>query len=395
MFCPLPFNHIFFRADRSVYPCCETNTVKSYFDETIQKTANNDEFKKLRLEFLEDRNQLPEGCQRCTIVEKSNKKSVRLNSLEKFSNLTIDYAKKITNTDGSIDNFKLERLDVRSSNLCNYKCRFCGIISSNSWLQDHIKLELGLPNEYNSKTGIAEFNVPWNDLKTYLPHVKQLKLAGGEPVIMSGTYQILEEMIRIKNIDCSIVLITNASFITHGNKNIIELLKHFNNVNINLSIDGIEDAHAWLRSGKNDWKQVEQNISQYIDVGKQNNWNIFFHTGISWMNMYHVEKLIRKYPTSKFLLNPVTNPIYYSISGFKKQETRKVLKYYKKTIKKETNSQVKKKLIDLYKLIEMQQTNIEKTYIEQFIEITKVLDSSRMQNFKTVFPEFAGVMNES
>ena len=80
------------------------------------------------------------------------------------------------------------RLDIRSSNLCNYKCRFCGIVSSNSWLKDLKALGNPVKENYDAKTGISEFNIPWEDLKTHLPHVKRVKLAGGEPVMMAGTY---------------------------------------------------------------------------------------------------------------------------------------------------------------------------------------------------------------
>jgi len=395
VFCPLPFNHIFFRANKSVYPCCEAPDIKSYFDENIQKTANNDAFKKLRLEFLKNPKKLPAGCQRCAEVEKTNKKSVRQNCIAKHTHMTLEKAKKITNIDGSITDFHLQRLDIRSSNLCNYKCRFCGIVSSNSWLQDHNALGYGLPEEYDTNTGIAEFNLPWDDLKTHLPYVKELKLAGGEPVIMPGTYQILEEMINVGNTNCSVSLITNASFVSHGKKNIIELLGRFKTVNINLSIDGIEDAHAWLRAGKDDWHQVEKNIDEYILQATKNNWNICMHTSVSWMNMYHVEKLIRKYPNVRFLLNPVTNPAYYSISTFDVSEVEKVLKYYKRVVKNENNENIKITLQNLRKLIKVQKNIIRDNEKERFIAVTNILDKARQQSFTKVFPEFAGVIDES
>ena len=66
-----------------------------------------------------------------------------------------------------------------------------------------------------------------------MPYVKRVKLAGGEPVMMAGTYQLLEELIAIGNTKAKINLITNASVLTHGKKNIIDLLQHFSRVIIN------------------------------------------------------------------------------------------------------------------------------------------------------------------
>ena len=203
-FCPLPWNHLFFRANKDVFPCCETNMVKTTFNETIEKTANAKAFNDLRLEFLKNSRDLPPVCYNCEINEQARKGSVRERCIATFPELDLNKAKSMTNEDGSVKDFKLGRLDIRSSNLCNYKCRFCGLISSNSWLKDHKALGHEAKDSYDPKTGIAEFNLPWEDLKQHLPYVKEVKLAGGEPVMMPGTYQLLEELIAIGNTNIKI-----------------------------------------------------------------------------------------------------------------------------------------------------------------------------------------------
>ena len=55
----------------------------------------------------------------------------------------------------------------------------------------------------------------------------------------SESSQLLEELISIGNTDAKIVLITNASMVNYGNKNIIELIKKFKRLVIMLSVDGI------------------------------------------------------------------------------------------------------------------------------------------------------------
>jgi len=390
-FCPLPWNHLFVRANKKVFPCCNTNIVYSEFDETIEKTANAEVFNKFRREFLDNPNKLPKACWQCEVIEKTNKKSLREISTSKFPKLNLEAAQRMTKIDGSVRNFKLERLDIRSSNLCNYKCRFCGIISSNSWLKDHKALGHEVEDAYDAKTGISEFNLPWEDLKTHLPYAKQIKLAGGEPVMMAGTYQLLEELIAIGNTDVTINLITNASVITYGKKNIIDLLKKFKKVVIMLSVDAIGLQHEWLRSGKQDWPKVKGIIDEYTTICKQNNMSLLFHTGVTWMNMWHLEKFIKEYPSHKFIFNTVTDPKIYSLTNYDRKQVKKAKKHYHNLyrITKDSRYHEIEKI-----LIVTCQENINEVFDKQeFIRTTTILDKSRNQSFVKAFPEHARIIN--
>ena len=387
-FCPLPWNHLFFRANKDVFPCCETNMVKTTFNETIEKTANAKAFNDLRLEFLKDSDNLPPVCYNCKINEEAQKGSIREKSLKIFPELDFNKAKSITNEDGSVKEFKLGRLDIRSSNLCNYKCRFCGVISSNSWLKDHKALGNKLKEVYDPKTGLAEFELPWEDLKQHLPYVKEVKLAGGEPVMMPGTYQLLEELISIGNTDAKIVLITNASMVNYGKKNIIDLLKQFPNVAISLSIDGIGPQHEWLRSGKQDWAKVKKIIHEYYKLSIQNNFYLTFHTGVSWMNMWHLEEFIKKYPKHNFTFNPVKDPGIYSPQHFYAKQVKKAQKHYKNLY----DETLDKKYSALSNSLNLEHS--QKDFdIEEFKRVTNILDASREQSFIKAFPEHAWILN--
>ncbi len=387
-FCPLPWNHLFFRANKDVFPCCETNMVKTTFNETIEKTANAKVFNDLRLEFLKNSRDLPPVCYNCEINEQARKGSVRERCIATFPELDLNKAKSMTNEDGSVKDFKLGRLDIRSSNLCNYKCRFCGLISSNSWLKDHKALGHEAKDSYDPKTGIAEFNLPWEDLKQHLPYVKEVKLAGGEPVMMPGTYQLLEELIAIGNTNIKINLITNASVLNYGKKNIIDLLKQFSNVAISLSIDGIGQQHEWLRSGKQDWDKVEAVIDEYTKIAKEKNFYLFFHTGVSWMNMWHLEKMIKKFPTHNFMFNPVKGPDIYSPQHFYAKQVKKAQKHYKNLYNKTKDKRYKDLSNSLNTKHSQKDFNLEK-----FKRTTNILDASRKQSFQNVFPEHAWVLN--
>ena len=386
VFCPLPWNHLFVRANQDVFPCCETNLVSTKFDESIEKTANHPVFNKFRLDILNG-SKLPPECHSCELKELAGKQSLRLSSLQKHHTMNIEKAKAITKPDGSIRDFKLERLDIRSSNLCNYKCRFCGIISSNSWLNDHKLLGNEVKKSYDEKTGITEFELPWEDLRKHLPYVKEVKLAGGEPVMMSGTYQLLEELISIGNTDAQITLLTNASMVNYGNKNIINYLKKFKKSIILLSVDGIGHAHEWLRSGKKDWLKVKQVIKDYTSLANYD--SVRFHTGVSWMNMWHLEKFVREYPDHKFIFNPVAYPEIYSIARFPKEQVNLAAEHYKKLYSKEGRYTWFLLYTLLHNMAKKDEGEFDR---KEFVRVTNLLDNSRKQDFRKAFPEHAKVL---
>ncbi len=387
-FCPLPWNHLMFKQRGTVQACCESYDDQFSPGETILATANDPIMRKLRLDML-DPNTVPQMCNVCERREKYQSVSVRTHAIKLHERWTPEHAQTVTNADGSVDNFYLEHLDIRWSNLCNYKCRFCGLMSSHSWLQDAKLLGQVPGEEYHPKTGIAEYNMDWQDLKTHLPHVKYCKLAGGEPTIMSGTYQLLQELIDIGNTDCQISLITNGTTIQYGKHNLIELLKNFSKVKIQISLEGMGARHAWARSGKDDWHIVEQNIDKFIDIGNQYKWIINFHSGISWMNMFHLADFIMYYPNTKFVFNIVGNPEEMSIANFYKKDLQRCSWHYEKQILNASTELSRSHLSQVKKAIDKALASSNETVdLDKFRSIQGILDTSRKQSFAEAYPEW-------
>jgi wyosine [tRNA(Phe)-imidazoG37] synthetase (radical SAM superfamily) len=380
-----------FKNGDKVQACCET--YQDQFDpaETIAKTANDPIMRQLRLDLL-DPDVVPKICWKCETREKYQpEQSVRKNALQLHDHWTEQRARDETNSDGSVDNFRLEHLDIRWSNLCNYKCRFCGIQSSNLWLKEN-KMIYGddLADHYDPKTGISEYNMDWEDLKTHLPYIRYCKLAGGEPTIMPGTYQLLEELIRVENKNCWISLITNGTTIQYGKYNLLELLKHFRGVRIQLSMEGMGDRHAWARSGKDDWHLIEKNIEQFQAYTKEFGWKMNFHTGISWMNMYHLGDFILQYPNTQFIFNMVTQPEEMSIMNFYKSDLQKCILHYEKLLENSPTPIASMHLSKVKKALQNAiDTTDESIDMEKFKRIHNMLDDNRKQNFALAYPEWS------
>lgn len=387
----MPWNHLLFKQKGTVQACCETWDTQFKPAESILATANLDIMKQLRLDLLDD-DTVPSMCHKCYNREKFQDFSVRINSMRIHPHWTPESAQAVTSADGSVDNFHLEHLDIRWSNLCNYKCRFCGIQSSNMWLKDAQLLGIEpnlVKNNYNPKTGIAEYDMDWEDLKTHLPYVKYVKLAGGEPTIMTGTYQLLEEMDRIGNRDVMISLITNGTTVQYGKHDLLELLGRFKDVRIQISLEAFGARHEWSRSGKKDWDIIEKNMEKFQLYGNANNWKINIHSGISWINMYHLADFVKKYDTMDFVFNMVTTPKEMSMVNFYKSDLQTCSDHYAKLLKEKNNSRVNKHLFQIKKVIDHGLKNTKEDIdLDEFRRVHGILDESRQQSFAESYPEW-------
>ena len=387
----MPWNHLLFKQKGTVQACCETWDTQFKPAESILATANLDVMKQLRLDLLDD-DTVPSMCHKCYNREKFQDFSVRINSIRIHPHWTPESAQAVTSADGSVDNFHLEHLDIRWSNLCNYKCRFCGIQSSNMWLKDAQLLGIEpnlVKNNYNPKTGIAEYDMDWEDLKTHLPYVKYVKLAGGEPTIMTGTYQLLEEMDRIGNRDVMISLITNGTTVQYGKHDLLELLGRFKDVRIQISLEAFGARHEWSRSGKKDWDIIEKNMEKFQLYGNANNWKINIHSGISWINMYHLADFVKKYDTMDFVFNMVTTPKEMSMVNFYKSDLQTCSDHYAKLLKEKNNSRVNKHLFQIKKVIDHGLKNTKEDIdLDEFRRVHGILDESRQQSFAESYPEW-------
>ena len=389
-FCVAPWNHIKLNANGTWKHCCVfDNKADKPFNGDIKDTSNHQSFKDIRKQMLWG-DKPPAGCIDCVKDEATtNGTSLReiLNNV--YADRIYDY-KRFTKKDGTYDDFKLEYLDIRSSNLCNYKCRFCGIESSSSWLAE-TKLIHNYTPPNADKAGVMEANIPWEQLRKDLPHVRFIRLAGGEPLMMPGTYQLLDELIKIKNTNIKISVNTNGSFSKYGDRDIVKLLSNFKDVSLSLSIDGMENVHGYLRSGKNDWEKVEKNIQVYL----KSNLQINFLSSISWFNCLHIIKLLKKYTPFaeshgvKFNFNPVYWPKHMNMGLIEQHDINNVLLQIKNS---NLDTKFKNQYYDfiktLYEATKIVDSNERKQLYTEFAHHTSTLDKSRDQNFVKTFPEW-------
>jgi hypothetical protein len=257
-FCILPWIHVHSSPRGNSGPCCiskscaSENGMGNTKTKSIYEIVNSPEMNKLRLDMLS--NVLNEECMVCHMHEQQLARSSRQQKNKILSEF-YDESIRNTNSDGSLQEFKMRYFDIRISNICNFKCRTCNSVFSSQWEQEDLK------NIDNAVVFTKNNNRLLNEILHQVPNIKEAYFAGGEPLITDEHYIILEEMIRLdvaKEITLSYN--TNASALKYKNKDLISLWKYFSKgVKVSASIDHYGERAEYIRHGT-DWGKVESNI---------------------------------------------------------------------------------------------------------------------------------------
>jgi sulfatase maturation enzyme AslB (radical SAM superfamily) len=217
-------------------------------------------------------------------------------------------------------------LDLKLGNTCNLKCRTCNPDSSSSWVTEWYDV---YHNVNESKFDflqkykrIRELYSPsnenlWKTLEEWIPKCVMIDFYGGEPLLVDRSWKILQQcVVDGYSKEQEIHYNTNATiFLTDVQ---IEMLKNFKQVNISLSIDGIEGKFEYMRYPAK-WDIVAQNIQKYADLCDQyDNIRVDFCYTVSIMNIWDVVEfdsfIQTNYPNLGIYYNMLFTPKHFSIT---------------------------------------------------------------------------------
>jgi MoaA/NifB/PqqE/SkfB family radical SAM enzyme len=362
-------------------------------NQTFTEIWNSQRMKELRVSMIND--QQHSACDKCYNIENSGGTSMRQNMNTQFSHKFTNV--DTTHPDGTVDKVDMTYMDIRFSNICNFKCRSCGPTFSSQWKDEWEQLYTGgtWPRVTRVKNTLAEV---WEDIETWIDTVEQIYFAGGEPLIMDEHYKILEYLIANNKTDIGISYNTNMSTLVYKKHNVIDLWKHFKNIRIDASLDGYGKHAEYIRAGT-DWNQVEKNI-EYV---RSNCVNITFSISctVSVYNAFHITDFFKYCIDKKFvdypdnitinivqfpeLLNTQVLPMH-----LKNQVIEKVNKYIHNDMPTYKSSVLKNNL-DMYKHYLLER-NINK--FDEFIGWTAKLDGIRNENVDNILPEIKALTDD-
>jgi len=291
MICKMPWHAICLSANGDIKPCCQfTNKGRPPNTEypTIMENWNSPRMQDLRQAFLNG--EKPKDCNSCWEREEQVGHSRRTWFDEKFGKYITE-----PTTDLIVDNPQIVQADINLSNVCNLKCRMCGSWASNSWFEEEVALAEKDRRYQKNKKPQSIRNVSVEDIQNILPHIRTIKridFKGGEPMLAKHHDDFLQWMIDEGMTDVHLLYTTNG---TVQNPRILKLLSQFKNVSLVFSIEGTGTRYSYIRGGKYDIAQIEENMRKYNELENVKiNFNVTLQN-YNLLNLLELYKLLHEW----------------------------------------------------------------------------------------------------
>lgn len=395
-FCILPWIHLHTWPNGNGYLCCVSDSGKPLGklseDVSLKDLWNADRMKEVRLAFMKD--EPVEECRRCYEIEASGAPSTRQNSNAFFAK-HLDRVRQ-TNSDGSLDEMNQAFMDIRFSNICNLRCRTCGHGLSSRWLPDAVKMgftkkTIAIQKPYEEPLRLFE------QLEEVLPTVEVIYFAGGEPLLTEEHYRIIKWLVEHNRTDVELRYNSNFSIMSYKDINVFDLWPMFKRISVGASLDATYQRGEYMRK-ETEWDNVVRNRREMI--AKCPNVSFYVNCTFSVFNFMTMIDFHREWVEEGLIsaddwnINYLTGPNHYR-ADVAPEELR--LLYVQKYVD--------------YLQFMIKTWNVNKTTIQRwssvsnflrgpqdsqaaarFKDITSRLDEIRGENFASVFPELAFLM---
>lgn len=386
-FCALPWMHLYVGPDANVLPCCQADhqyPMGNLQVDTLKNIVNSKEFVALRRNMLLGKKS--KECKTCYTQEDANLVSRRISNNRKWKIIPEE-----CNQDGTVDMFLPKYLDIRLNNICNLKCRMCSDYFSSSIAQENYQLyKTKLPVLNNlQKTNLL------SDVMELLPYTEQIYFAGGEPLLTTEHYQILQKLIDSGHTKINLSYNTNFTTLQYKDISVLDLWKKFSRVRVGASLDAHGSVAEYVRHGSK-WSQIEKNLANL----KQECPHVEFliTSVVGFLNIESLIELQKTWHTKKiislgsFSLSTMVSPEYLTVQVLPDNQKKRLA-----TIIKEHIDWCQKEgglgLANQWKnVLNYMLENDNSHHLNTFQKITTTLDKHRGESFVDVFPQYREIL---
>lgn len=295
-FCPMPWTGLMYNFDGKVKNCIRSDE-KTGLLGTIKETpiekillgpANVTKQKNITIHAP------AAGCHTCYDLE-HDKTGLDIISDRIFY---IKELKKVPLDTYKINNFDLQTIDVRWTNLCNFACVYCSEQFSSKWASE-LKIKIETPADKQL-----------SDFREYIyRHAKQLKhvyLAGGEPLLMKENLELLQEL----NPDVNIRINTNLSKVDTG---VFAAICKFKNVHWTVSVETIEKEFEYIRFGGR-WADFLENLTTIRKLDHKISFNMLWFL-LNYDSVFDCVTYLKDlgFHNNSFIIGALLSPSYLNI----------------------------------------------------------------------------------
>jgi sulfatase maturation enzyme AslB (radical SAM superfamily) len=226
----------------------------------------------------------------------------------------------------------------------------------------------------------------WTDLETLLPEVRYFEFTGGEPFLIKEHFNLLQLAVDLdyaKNI--SIHYNTNG---TTWDAELVDIWRHFKNVEIAFSIDNIGKRFEIERSGAS-WEGLWANVEQAKKLRSESrNITLQVCMTINIQNVYYFEDLCRWVDTQGFnmvYVNMLHDPLHMNIGRMRESAKETVIEKLRAGM---FHPKYRNDVDGIIRFIQ----NGTSTDGTEFCDFMKRTDANRNENFAETHSEIAKAM---
>ena len=257
-FCPMPWTGLMYNFDGRVKNCIrsdeKTGLLGNIKDTPIEEILLGPTNVIKQTNITNNKPAL--GCHTCYDIEHGKEGfdiiSDRIFYIREFKRTPLDTYRP--------NNFDLQTIDVRWTNLCNFACVYCSPEFSSKWADE---LNIKIPTPLDEQ--LVNF-------KEYIyQHAKDLKhvyLAGGEPLLMKENLELLQKL----NPEVNLRINTNLSKVDTG---VFGAVCGFKNVHWTVSVETIEDEFEYIRFGGR-WSDFLDNLNMIRKLDHKISFNMLW-----------------------------------------------------------------------------------------------------------------------
>ncbi|GAB4446362.1 MAG: hypothetical protein Fur0028_00750 [Bacteroidales bacterium] len=298
--CYAPFNSLRFSLSGNIYSCCYNRyqSLGRYPEVTVRQAWNDIKANELR-NALESYD-LSLGCHAC---------------FTKFTN------KNYYSVGARIyDGYKVQKqgpslMEFEISNVCNLECVMCNGENSSLIRKNR---EKGEPYPILYDEAFID------QLKEFIPYLREARFVGGEPFLSNLYFNIWETIINI-NPKTKISILTNGTIL---HEKILNLYKN-HNVHISFSIDSIiKETYEKIRINAH-YEEVMQNFQTIYQLSKILKKDISVNICPIKLNMWEIPEMIDYYSNLGVcvFLHTVVYPASLSLSMLSNKELSEYVDY--------------------------------------------------------------------
>ena len=366
-FCPMPWTGLMYNHTGKVKNCIrsiDTLPIGNLQDSSIENILLGHENVKRQQQII---NQTPvASCQPCYDLERG-KPGFDIISDRIFY---IRELKQISPNTYQPNNFDLQTIDIRWSNLCNFACVYCEPNFSSKWAAE-LKIQSPAPTDQQLEA-FQEY------LHKHAATLKHVYLAGGEPLLMKENLELLQKL----NPDVQLRINTNLSKV---DTRVFDTVCQFKNVHWIVSVETLDDEFDYIRYGGN-WNDFLENLAIINKLDHKISFNML-HFLLNYNSIFDCVDYFKTlgFHNNSFVIGALLRPDYLNIRHLPEH----VLQSIKDKLENRINARPGYLLEDGYRnMLHYIQQPFEKNLGNSFDKLAKLdqrrnLDSSKI--FKDLY----------